>query len=245
MTNDGQLLVLVDVGGLGGILPEWDGLSDRILPIIFEPNAAEANPLRDQIGRYGNGQGMVIQKGLAAVRGPRTLRITKSVACSTVQTPDQAALANYSIAPAFEVTATKVVECSRYDALYQNGEVPRPDVVKIDVQGLEYDVLLGFGELLSVCLAIQVESQFYQIYHGQKLFGDIIDLLSRFGLVLRRIVPSHHFDGDLVELDAWFTVDKTRERRLDETQREKLALIYQAWKLPKREAVFGENFFGK
>ena len=245
MTEDGKLLVLVDVGGLGGIPEEWEAAYDRVLPVVFEPNPAEAAPLRGGISRYGNGRGLVIQKGLAAVVGPRTLRITKSVACSTTLVPNDEVLASYSISPAFDVTAVEIVECWRYDTLYRNGEVPRPDVIKVDVQGLEYDVLLGFGELLGHCLAVSLESQLYPIYRGQKLFGDIVDLLSRFGLVLRRVIPSHHFDGDIVELDALFTVDKSRESKLDATQREKLKLIHNVWGLSERQVVFGEGFFGR
>ncbi len=242
-TDDSKLLVLVDVGGLGGIPKEWEAVYDRVLPVVFEPNPSEAAPLRAGISRYGNGRGLVIQKALAAVPGPRTLRVTKSVACSTTLVPDDEFLASYSIAPAFAVTKAETVECSRYDTLYRAGEVPRPDVLKVDVQGLEYDVLLGFGELLGDCLGICLESQLYPIYRGQKLLGDVVDLLSRFGLVLRRIVPSHHFDGDIVEIDAWFTVDRSRERRLDPIQREKLKLIHQVWDLPERNIVFGKDFF--
>jgi FkbM family methyltransferase len=245
LTEDGNLVVLVDVGGLGGIQPEWDTVAGRVLPILFEPNPAEAAPLRERIAKYGNGKGLVIQKGLAAVRGPRTLRITKSVSCSTMQIPDQEVLSGYSIGPAFDVTATQVVECSRYDVLYKIGEVPKPDVVKVDVQGLEYEVLLGFGELLGDCLGIQLEAQIYPIYQHQRLLGDIIELLSHFGLVLRKIVPSKHFDGDFVELDAWFTIDKLRESKLDTIQREKFQLIHHVWQLPNRQAVFGEGFFNR
>jgi FkbM family methyltransferase len=245
MTDNSKLLVLVDVGGLGGIPAEWEAVHDRVLPVVFEPNPAEAAPLRGGITRYGNGRGMVIQKGLAAVMGPRTLRITKSISCSTTLIPNTEFLATYSIAPAFNVTATEIVECSRYDVLYRDGEVPRPDVIKVDVQGLEYDVLLGFGELLGGCLGISLESQLYPLYQGQKLFGDIVDLLSRFGLVLRRITPSHHFDGDIVEIDALFTVDRSRESKLDATQREKLKLIHDVWSLSERNIVFGKDFFGR
>ncbi|WP_419759605.1 FkbM family methyltransferase [Acidisoma sp.] len=245
MTDDRDFVVLVDVGGLGGIPQEWEAVHDRLTPVVFEPNPAEAAPLRGKISRYGNGQGLVIQKGLAAVSGSRTLSITKSVACSTTLTPNDEFLAGYSISEAFKVTAVEIVECSRYDTLFHNGEVPRPDVVKVDVQGLEYEVLLGFGELLSDCLGVQLESQFYPIYRDQKLFGDVIDLLSRFGLVLRKVAPSHHFDGDLVELDAWFTVDKARESKLDSVRREKMDLIHRVWGLAEREVVFGPDFFQK
>ena len=83
--------------------------------------------------------------------------------------------------------------------------MPAPDAVKIDVQGYEHEVLQGFGGLLQGCLGIELETHVYPVYQDQKLLGDLIALLEPYGFVLRRLSPVPSFDGDVVELDAWFT----------------------------------------
>jgi hypothetical protein len=93
------------------------------------------------------------------------------------------------------------------------GAVPVPDAIKIDVQGFEYEVLLGFGHLLADCLGIELETHFYPIYKGQKLIGDIVSLLDDFDFVLRALKHVPNFDGDAIEFDAFFT--KRRDKILD------------------------------
>jgi len=58
-----------------------------------------------------------------------------------------------------------------------------------------------------------------------KLIHLLIAFLSDFGFVLRKLTPVPGFDGDVVELDAWFTKDIQAWRRFDPVEREKFALI--------------------
>lgn len=87
-------------------------------------------------------------------------------------------LQQYSVAPIFSVVGTQETDCVRYDDLFRMQAAPLPDVVKIDVQGFEYEVLLGFGHLLQNCMAIELEAHVVPIYKGQKLLGDLIDILT-------------------------------------------------------------------
>jgi len=58
------------------------------------------------------------------------------------------------------------VEVLRADMAVQNGTVPSPSVVKIDVEGFELDVLRGFGRLLESPLlrAVFVEVHFTRLH---------------------------------------------------------------------------------
>ena len=148
-----------------------------------------------------------METGLSNIEGVADLHITRFWGCTSLRRPDPAVLSRYRIAPLFDVVDTATVSCTRYDSLYQAALVPQPDAIKIDVQGFEYEVLLGFGGLLQNCLGIELETHVYPIYQGQKLFGDLVDFLRDFGFVLRQTTPVPSFDGDVVELDAWFTKD--------------------------------------
>ncbi len=219
-------LCLVDVGGAGGLEPEWHPHANSISPVFFEPNPEAAQRLRDSL-RYAT----VIDRALSNSSGRKRLYVTRNPLCTSLLKPNAALLQHYGVAPHFEVVGESEVECARYDSLHQAGLAPAPDALKIDVQAHEYQVLLGFGGLLQHCLAVQIETQFYPVYEGQKLIHDAVTLLEAYGLVLRRVRPSSNFMGDLVEADVYFTRNCTSVRTLDEIQRKKLQLISEVWQL--------------
>jgi hypothetical protein len=160
--------------------------------------------------------------------------MTRNPTCNSVLEPNFEYLKQYGIAYHFAVDHKTRIQVSRYETLAGRGIVPPPDVIKIDVQGFEYEVLVGFGNLLADVLAIKLESHFYPVYRGQKLLGDVVELLARFGFNLRYIDMNklENFAGDLVEVDAYFSKDRRTLRNLTGRAREKFDLIAEVWKLP-------------
>ena len=64
----------------------------------------------------------------------------------------------------------------------EGSKVARPDFLSIDTQGSEYEILLGARDTLkSDVLAVCLEAEFHPLYKGQKLFGDLLTLLSEQG----------------------------------------------------------------
>jgi FkbM family methyltransferase len=224
------LLCLVDVGSRGGLQVKWQPHIQDIRVIMFEPHSEEATRLRQQLGP--NSPHMVIEQGLSNIVGMQTLYLTVNPLCASLLPPNPELLARYEIRPHFELASQADVECTRYDVLFHRGLVPVPDAIKIDVQGFEYQVLLGFGSLLQECLGIELEAHFYQLYRGQRLLHDIIALLGDFGLVLRTLQHVEQFDGDLVEVNAFFTKSRFAVRQLTAERRGKFDLLTKVWELP-------------
>lgn len=224
-------VTLVDVGGQQGLPLPWMLRADRITPIVFEPLPEEAEKLRATIGRIPGGQ--VVERALAEASGTRTLYVTAGSSCSSLREPDAEFLSAYTIAPLLQVVRRVGVDCIRYDELFAQGVVPLPDVIKIDVQGFEYEVLQGFGELLDSCLGVELEAHMYPIYKGQRLLGDLVALLAEYGLVLRQIRPTGNFDDDCVEVDAFFTRRRDAVAGLPDAQHAKFATLCDAWQLPR------------
>jgi hypothetical protein len=54
---------------------------------------------------------------------------------------------------------------------------------------------------------------------------DLIAFLADFGFVLRALKPVPSFDGDVVELDAWFTKDIVIWRGFNAVEKEKFSVI--------------------
>ena len=204
-----------------------------MFPILFEPNHAEAERLRLKVGSYP--KAIVMNCALGGVDRKRPLFITRNPTCISILEPNFELLKNYGIAEHFQVIRKEEVECCRYDTLWRAGAVPACDVLKIDVQGYEYEMFLGFGACLQGVLGIVAEAHFYEHYRGQRLLHDIVRLASTFGLVLRRIDSNklQGFNGDFIEIDAFFTIGRAAVKALDKIRDEKFSLMSEAWGLPR------------
>ncbi|MBM2714230.1 FkbM family methyltransferase [Mesorhizobium caraganae] len=221
-----ERITIVDVGGQGGLQIQWMLRADRITPMVFEPIPSEAAAIRETLGRIPGAQ--VIEKALAHATGTQKLHIAASSDCSSLRAPNIEVLQRYSIGRLFTTIGTQEVECVRFDEFFRTQSAPSPDMVKIDVQGFEYEVLIGFGRLLESCLAIELETHVTPIYIGQKLLCDIVSLLDDFGFSLRKINEIKHFDGDAIEFDAVFTKRRERIMASSEPVKRKFAAISDA-----------------
>lgn len=84
------------------------------------------------------------------------------------------------------------------------------DVLKIDVQGSSYEVLLGAKELLKTnnIKLIQCEIEFIEIYKNQKLFHDVASFLSNYGYYLYSLYNlNYSINERLSWADAIFICD--------------------------------------
>lgn len=216
-----QPLVLVDVGAREGLDEAWAPHLPGLQLVMFEPEETEAARIRETLGP---GRHVVMDTALADKDGGAELFLTRAIGCSSLLEPDPARLKGYRVAPWFEVTGRTSTRCRRYDSLHAEGRVPAPDVIKIDVQGLEYEVLSGFGDLLQSAVAIELEAHFYPFYKGQKLIGDITTLLDQHGFALRNIVPQGYqrFNNELAEMNAFFTTRRKEARA-------KAAFVEEVW----------------
>ncbi len=230
--------MLVDVGGAGGVQPKWLPFADRLFPVLFEPNPAEASKLRGLLADTFP-DSLILETGLAETTGPQTLNLTQHFGCTSLLKPNHEFLAKYRIARHFRVKGTLEVACTRFDELHRQGAVPAPDAIKIDVQGYEYQVLRGFGDLLHGCIGIELETHVYPIYHGQKLLHEMIEFLAGFGFSVRRMHPKGNFDGDVVEIDVFFTKGMQAWAGFTPTQRTKFEVICRAWNLVDYASTVG------
>jgi FkbM family methyltransferase len=222
------LLCLVDVGARGGLQPKWHPYGGMIRTVMFEPDHDEAARLRATHGPEHS----VIERALFDADGRHEFHRTRNPLCASLRRPNDVFLSRYEIRGHFEIEATFEVDCVRYDTLYHAGEVPVPDAIKVDVVGTEYEVLLGFGDVAARCLGIETQAHLYPIYQDEKLLHDIVALLARKGLMLRRLEHLGQFDGDFVVVNAYFTPPRDVVRRFSPERRHKFDLLTQVWELP-------------
>ena len=88
---------------------------------------------------------------------------------------------------------------------YLDDDLPRPCLLKIDVQGFELEVLKGAGDGLSRVDEVLVEASFVELYTGQALADEVIGYLADRDL---RLVDVHGVvrsaDGNALQADFLF-----------------------------------------
>lgn len=92
------------------------------------------------------------------------------------------------------------VEMIRMDKFIQKNKIENIDFLKIDVEGMNYEVLEGFGDELTRVKAIQIEGEYKQYWEGQKLYNDIEEYLKKNGFLLMHFILS----ADGVQSDSFW-----------------------------------------
>lgn len=96
------------------------------------------------------------------------------------------------------------VELIRMDKFIREHEIDSIDFLKLDVEGMNYEVLEGFGDLLSCVKVIQTEGEYKQYWKGQKLYKDLEDIMLKNDFILTSFVLSN--DG--IQSDSFWVQDK-------------------------------------
>jgi len=118
------------------------------------------------------------------------------------------------IVPSEKFPETYRVPVRRLDSYVAELRLPRPDVLKVDVQGGEIAVLEGSGSLLRDVRLIQIETWLRRSYDGKApLLHDIIEYLSRFKLQLVEFGdPFYDELHQICALDAFFAHSELLDR---------------------------------
>lgn len=183
----------LDVGAAGGLRAEWEEAARQgyVTPILvdFEPGEDHLNHIIGNADRT------------------REFFITAMPGCSSCRRPLESRwLRESPLGYYFRLEKVVQVEEVRASTLIDDGRLVPPELLKLDVQGYEYECLEGFGDHLDRVLAIELETQLKPIYEGQKLFLDLYRFLANRGFVLRHLRPQGDWgDGEIVEMNAFYS----------------------------------------
>ena len=111
--------------------------------------------------------------------------------------------------PGTEEVARAKVHVAPLDKFISADDLHEPAMLKLDVQGFEYEALVGCESLLSYFQAIYCECSFVELYSGQKLASNIIDWLHARDFALIGIYnTSYDRRGRPVQADLLFARKK-------------------------------------
>jgi FkbM family methyltransferase len=102
-------------------------------------------------------------------------------------------------------TVSEIVSVRRLDSMLSASDLQAPTLLKIDVQGYEFEVLRGMGALAASIAWVYVEVSFVELYQRQRLFPDVDQLLKDLGYDLLGLHNAHRTpNGALVQADALY-----------------------------------------
>lgn len=191
-----------DVGAADGFQWQWTILARLgfVKAVGFEPDEAECTALN---GLFPFAS--FIPYAVGAQDGPATFHITDVMSCSSLLEPDLDVLQRFPIRSCFEVVRRLSVSIRSIESMIEEGLLQPLTFLKVDVQGAEYDILKGLGPYLDNVLAMELETQILRIYKDQRTLCDLIDFLGAHGFRLRGVEPQGTFEGEVVEIEAFFT----------------------------------------
>lgn len=228
---------VLDIGAMPEGAPRFQGLIDLGLAEVtcFEPQEEQraklaAAPGRRRVLPYFLGDG-----------GPATFHVTRYAGCSSLLEPDPAVIDLFCWIGAtkpddnFTVVAREPVATRRLDDL---ADCPRPDYVKIDVQGAELMVLRHGTRTIADATVIECEVEFLALYKGQPVFAEVQQFMAAEGFVLHKLwdIVGRNFAplcladpgaafGQALWADAIFVRDFTRPGGYSDVQLLKTALV--------------------
>jgi len=196
--------VVIDVGANIGQYAEGlraAGYRGRI--VSFEP-LPEAHAILTR--KAAKDPGWTIAPRIAVGRAPGEITIHRytdsSLSSALAPAPESAGAEGFANAVPVRTSVATL------DALAEP-HISDPDrvFVKIDVQGMEPEVIAGAESLLQRAVGVQIELALSKIYEGEKGYLDVLGLLDRFGLVpvyflhvtsRRRLSPEAQMDAILL-----------------------------------------------
>ena len=100
---------------------------------------------------------------------------------------------------------TTDVQVAPLDVFVSEKEIVEPAILKLDVQGFEFEALQGCESLIGRFEWVYCECSFVELYSGQKLAADIIEWLANRGFrLIGTYNPSYDRQGISIQADLLF-----------------------------------------
>jgi FkbM family methyltransferase len=169
--------------------------------ISFEPLPGPAKVFRSVFA----GDNRVVLHGAAI--GPQTEQRVMHVSARD----DSSSLLPISglqskIFPGTAEVSTVEVQVGPLEMFVKAGEISAPAMLKLDVQGFEYEALCGCESLMSRIDFVYCECSFVELYSDQKLAADVIDWLAARGFRLKGMFnPAYDEQGQAIQADFLFS----------------------------------------
>ena len=219
-------ILLMDVGARGSAPPEFESMRRHVRRIGFEPDPEECRNLN------AGDQGTFFPTLIADQPGHQTLHLYRDRGISSVlnlsERYQRLWIGEMPVDATYESVAITI------DGFLSEHFELSPDFLKLDTQGSELAILRGAKDALRRIGLVEVEVEFVEMYEGQPLFVDVVQLMTNEGfelLYLNRVFATRKqiyrgpSRGQLVFADALFGKREDRTEDLTLEQLAKYAIL--------------------
>ena len=187
-------LVYVDIGARGGLPPDLSPFSSLLSPVFFEPDPEECQRLTTLLPNA-----TVVGTAVGDHNGLAKLFLTTKRACSSLLRPGGHMIS--LLAGSLRADGTAHGSVDRFTVEREvdvnvktltealNGLVSDIDLLKIDVQGLEFEVLNTLGGFRPFAAIIECSST--EFYVGQKSLFEVGVTMRKLGYFPLTLLPPH------------------------------------------------------
>jgi FkbM family methyltransferase len=212
-TNEGKLIarlleihkikMMIDVGAnVGQSSAKILGLGFKGDILSFEPIQGAFRILESKSKNFSNWQ--AFQLAIGDREEQIEINVSENIESSSVlNILDE----HTDSAPDSRVIGKNPCQMVRLDYFFEKNNFPQNDIfLKIDVQGLEPQVLSGAKNTLKKVKIIQLELSIVQLYEGSTTYKDLISKIEELGFILHSLIPGfiNPGDGQLLQMDGIF-----------------------------------------
>jgi FkbM family methyltransferase len=180
LASQAGIRVIYDIGANVGT---WSLLAKSLIPTgcihAFEPLAKHQTEFLHNLRRREDVTMHPI--ALGSDNAVETLHVTDFSDASSLLRPTEASRSQFGV----QEVEQRSVQVFRLDDYRRDKQIPRPDLIKLDIQGYELEALKGGPECLASAKAVIAEVSFISYYEGQCLFHGLVTYLAEFGLFIR------------------------------------------------------------
>lgn len=165
--------------------------------VSFEPQAGPMAELKELLGDRVETHAVAI----GSAPGTASMNISRSDDSSSLL---EIGAGQLKVFPGTEKVDTVEVEVTTLDTVLDQ-PLNRPCLLKIDVQGLELEVLKGAAATLGQVDEALIECSFVELYEGQAMADEVVELMLAAGLRLTGVYgPTSDANGRMVQADFLF-----------------------------------------
>lgn len=185
---DGTGINLVDIGSSGSLDSKWDPIKELVNLVGFDPNKEECDRQNKLPTQYKSS--IFLPYAVHGKDGVETLYMTRSIYCYSLLRPNKQWLDRFSFHDLFDVKGEESISVRAIDKIVELEDF-LPDVIKIDVQGLELPILSKAGHLLESAFYVETETGFTQNYVGETTFSQLDGFMQANGFLMFDINVNH------------------------------------------------------
>lgn len=177
-----RTLDMIFLGSIGDSFQIPGNLEDKVR--IFSLDAVDPGE-----GGDSGHQVVPIAKVVGPKEGPITFIERENVAVSSALLPKQDLIAAYGIEDYYRKAKEHHVDAVTLEQLADEHGVKDFGFIKTDLEGLDFDVLKGFGERVRDTGLIQMELRFEPFYEGEPYFHEVAAYLAERGFEVLDLKP--------------------------------------------------------